>query len=168
MVGLFARNTQPVAIEGVRHAGKPPQNVQRQIDRVELNVGQRVQQCRAALDRGHGTMLDLGGRHQFRALRPAGQAGGRHEFPLAVQHGGIRDTSHGRHFLWPFARGQRRQRLPAQAVVDVLARRGGHCVAVHGVFNPRWRMPPQTLKKPTVSNPCAVDDFIIHGWIPCA
>ena len=44
VIGLFASHAQPVQVKRRRHAGETPDDVQRQVDRVEFDMRQRVQQ----------------------------------------------------------------------------------------------------------------------------
>ncbi|MNS93377.1 hypothetical protein D3C72_1275460 [compost metagenome] len=75
MQGLLARHLEPVAIEARRHAGKAPRGVQREVDRVEFDMAQRMNHRRPPR-RGaqRAAALHLLGRHQFRARGPAGQS----------------------------------------------------------------------------------------------
>ena len=46
---FFARHLHPFAIKIRRHATKSPHHIQRQIDRVEFNMGERMNQRGATL-----------------------------------------------------------------------------------------------------------------------
>jgi hypothetical protein len=70
--GFFPGDAQPVLVIGVWHVRKAPDRIQRQIDRVELNVGNRMDQRAMALGgerRAPGYLLRM---HQFRLCRAAG------------------------------------------------------------------------------------------------
>ena len=70
--GFFSGHAQPVAVIGLRHAGKAPYRVQRQIDGVELNVRNRVHERRVALRRKRRAPGHLGWRNQLRLVGPSG------------------------------------------------------------------------------------------------
>ena len=69
---LLGRHAQPVAVERLGHARKAPDGVQREVDGVELDMGDGVDQHRAPLGRG-GRAACHGGVVQ--QLRPRGAAG---------------------------------------------------------------------------------------------
>ncbi|MNV98874.1 hypothetical protein D3C71_1941760 [compost metagenome] len=77
MLGFLGRDLQPVAVEVLGHAGETPDRVQREVDGVVLDVGNRMHQHRAAQRRGRRAACHFGVHAQFRALRVAGQGGAR-------------------------------------------------------------------------------------------
>ena len=52
---FFFRDDEPLAIEVVGRAGEAPADVEREVDRIELDVCERVGQRGAALDRRTST-----------------------------------------------------------------------------------------------------------------
>jgi len=72
MQRLLIRHLQPVGVILARQAGEPPDRIQRQVDRVEFDMGQRVYQYCAAFRRDHRTAPDRERRYQFRLVRLAG------------------------------------------------------------------------------------------------
>ncbi len=61
---LLPGNADPVPVELIRHAVESPGDVQRQIDRVQLDMGQRMNQCGASLKGTDRPLRDLRRRHQ--------------------------------------------------------------------------------------------------------
>ena len=72
MQRFFIRHLQPVGVILARHAVKPPDRIQRQIDRIEFDVRQCVDQDGAPFRRVHRAAPDRERRHQFRPVRLAG------------------------------------------------------------------------------------------------
>src|SRR5690606_33262190 len=73
VISLFAGNLQPVPVKIVRHAGKAPDDIQRQVDGIEFDMGDRVHERRfplRGLRRAYGYLTRV---YQLRALRPARQ-----------------------------------------------------------------------------------------------
>lgn len=79
VLGLFEGNLHPAVEERVRHMrrGKSRHDVECQVDRIELDMGNRVEQGDTARHGMQRTLLDLGRRHQQRLFRPAGALGQR-------------------------------------------------------------------------------------------
>ena len=71
--GLFGRNAHPVQVVIARHAIKSPHGIQRQVDGVELDVGDGVDENGAALGGGGRAAGHLGVAQQLGALGAAGQ-----------------------------------------------------------------------------------------------
>ena len=84
--GLFARHLQPVAVELFGQAVKAPDRIQRQIDRIELDVADRMQQRGAASQREGRPARHLVGRHQPGQGGAAGQRRGGHDPAVGIQH----------------------------------------------------------------------------------
>ena len=76
VIRLVGGHAAPVAVVIRRHALEAPDSVERQVDRVELDVRHRVHQGGAAFRRCRRAASHLGVREQFRSLRAAGQGGG--------------------------------------------------------------------------------------------
>ena len=55
---FFLRNSHPVTVKLLGHAGKTPNNVERQVDGVQLDMRQCVQECGAPLYSGEGQFFD--------------------------------------------------------------------------------------------------------------
>ena len=71
VIGLFARHAQPVQVKRRRHAGETPDDVQRQVDRVEFDMRQRVQQrARPSGEAGERCRSCCGDTSPGRAGRP--------------------------------------------------------------------------------------------------
>ena len=70
---LFARDAQPVDVERDGHAGEAPDRVEREVDRVELDVRHRMQQRGAAFERERRTGRHVLGWHEARQRGAAGQ-----------------------------------------------------------------------------------------------
>ena len=75
VVGLLLRDAGPLPVEGLGHGRKAPAQVESEIDGVQLDVGERVDQCGAAFGGGHRALFDLRMRNEKRALGAAGNAG---------------------------------------------------------------------------------------------
>ena len=75
VIGLLGRHLQPVRIERSRQAREAPDRVEGKVDRIELDMGKRVQQHRAPFGRTHAASLELARLDERRARRPAGQIG---------------------------------------------------------------------------------------------
>ena len=73
---LFAGDAQPITVVGGRHAGETPDGVEREVDRVELDVRDGMQHRGAAEGSEGRASRDLFGVQQARQRRPAGQSGG--------------------------------------------------------------------------------------------
>ena len=102
MQSLLAGHAQPVAIVGRWQPGEAPGRVQRQVDGVELDVGDGMQQGRAAGRRERRAPRESQVLDQPRALGPPGQGcDGRLDRFLCVEGGagghrlGQRPSSHG-------------------------------------------------------------------------
>ena len=76
MLCFLLRDAHPVGVKSIRQAGKAPDSVQRQINRVELDVGDRVHQHGAAFQGGHRLGLELCMGHQH-GLGPSAGASAR-------------------------------------------------------------------------------------------
>jgi len=74
VVGLLARHLHPVEVERVGHAREAPGEIGGEIDRVELDVGERVHQRRETLGRLQRPLLHLGVADHLRPRRPARDA----------------------------------------------------------------------------------------------
>ncbi len=70
---LFGRHAQPIAVKRFRHVRKPPDGVEREIDRVEFDMGQCMKQRGPAFLRLHAAMPQKPRRDQGRAFRAPGQ-----------------------------------------------------------------------------------------------
>jgi len=75
VIGLFLRDAGPLLIERLGHVGEAPAQVEGEIDGIQLDVGERVDQCGAAFGGGHRALLDLRVSNQWRALGAARDAG---------------------------------------------------------------------------------------------
>ena len=73
-MGFLRRHAQPVGVVLPRQAGETPQRVERQVDGVEFDVGQRVHQHGAPFHRHHRAPAHETRQHQLGALRAAGDA----------------------------------------------------------------------------------------------
>jgi hypothetical protein len=71
---LLVSHGQPLAIERIGQAGEAPDHVQREIDRIQLDVGQRMQQRGTALQAVHRALLQPRVRYKGRPLGAAGDA----------------------------------------------------------------------------------------------
>jgi hypothetical protein len=74
---LLACHLQPVAMERLGQAGEAPCGVEREVDRVELDVRERMQQRGPALGRAHRALGELRVRHQHGPRGPARDGSGR-------------------------------------------------------------------------------------------
>ena len=70
---LFLGHQRPVGVKRVGHAVKAPDRIERQVDRVELNVADRMDHRRTAFQRGGRAARHLGRVCQFGVGRTAGQ-----------------------------------------------------------------------------------------------
>jgi hypothetical protein len=84
---------QPVAVVRRRHPAKPVNRVQREVDRVELDVRDGVYKGRPALGAAEAAARHAGGVDQLRAVRPAR---GPYRFDRAAGVGLERATAPGR------------------------------------------------------------------------
>ena len=75
VIRLLPRDGGPFAIERVRQSRKSPYDVERQIDRIELNVRQRVDQCGTAFDVAKRALRHFFRRNQQWVSRASGYAG---------------------------------------------------------------------------------------------
>ena len=74
MLGFLVGHAQPVAVEGLGHAVVAPGGIEREVDRIELDMADRMDQRGPAFV-GEGRALWHGGRrHTFRASRSSGNA----------------------------------------------------------------------------------------------
>ena len=87
--GFFARHTQPVAVVLQRHAGETPDGVEREVDRVELDVRDSVQQRRAAFERGRGAARHVFRRDEAGQGGTAGEHSGHVEAVVGVDRRGV-------------------------------------------------------------------------------
>lgn len=73
VLGLFQRDCHPAIEERARHclAGKAGDDVEREIDGVQFDMGERVDQSDAAFNRMHGAPLDRAWRNENRFRRAA-------------------------------------------------------------------------------------------------
>jgi hypothetical protein len=72
---LLAGDAGPVAVVGVGQSVEAPDRIERQVDRVQLDVRDRMDQRRAAFGGADAALADLRMRHDQRPRRPAGDAG---------------------------------------------------------------------------------------------
>mmetsp|Transcript_6064 Transcript_6064/g.24228 ORF Transcript_6064/g.24228 Transcript_6064/m.24228 type:complete len:234 (+) Transcript_6064:3424-4125(+) len=82
---LLGRDAQPVAVKGFRHARKAPGDVQRQVDRVELDVGDGVDEGGDAGGCAHRWWLERDVLDQARAQRSTGDSSGLGQRGAAVE-----------------------------------------------------------------------------------
>ena len=75
MPRFFGGHSQPVEVIRARHFGKAPDGVERQIDRIELDVRDRMEQRGQAFGRERRALGQRQMRAQFRPRRAAGQIG---------------------------------------------------------------------------------------------
>ncbi len=73
MQRLLGRYLKPVAIKLAWHVAETPDRIERKIDRIKFDMGQRMNQRSPAFDGMHGALADFTRRYQRRASRTAGQ-----------------------------------------------------------------------------------------------
>lgn len=59
MAGLFGGDTEPVAVVLGRHVAKSIAGVEREVNRIEFDMRDRMGECGAAFTGGHASLLDL-------------------------------------------------------------------------------------------------------------
>jgi len=77
---FFGRHLQPVAVIGGGHAGEAPDRVEREVDGIELDVGNGVHHRGQAVGREGRAAGHVGCRYQRRARRPPWQ------YPGDIRH----------------------------------------------------------------------------------
>jgi hypothetical protein len=117
---LFLCHGKPVAVKGLRHVGKAPDNVQGQVDGIGLDVRQCMDQAGTTLRRAYRTMTECARLHQVWPLRaPRHRCTGvdqhitQHRVRRRVQ------CSDSAGFVLGLAQQQQAQRLLAQPVASI-------------------------------------------------